>query len=110
MQNKVVKIVGEGNHRDRATLFYLKLGVLKLDFKLFEKTLFVFKLKMKSLPLHLDNYVRKVSHVSIRITRATYRDSISFSSSKHPKLNDQSNIKDLIFGILWMLTSKNVIP
>ena len=43
LQNKVVKIVGGGNHQNRVTPFYLKLGtgILKVeDLVLFEKALF----------------------------------------------------------------------
>ena len=51
LQNKSVKIIGGGSYYDRATPFYAKLDILKLaDLVKFEKALFVFKFKMKTLP------------------------------------------------------------
>ena len=50
LQNKSVKILGGRTYYDRATPFYTKLGILKLaDLVKFEKPLFVFKFKMKTL-------------------------------------------------------------
>ena len=56
LQNKSVKIIGGGSYNDRATPFYTKLGILKLaDLVKFEKALFVFKFKMKSLPARVHS-------------------------------------------------------
>ena len=54
-------------YRDRAIPFFLKLGIPKLDdLVLFEKAIFVFKLVIKSLSLHLDNcsiwYIYKLQY------------------------------------------------
>ena len=71
VQNKTVKIIGGGSYYDRATPFYTKLGILKLDdFVKLEKALFVFKFKMKTIPARFSKYFCEVSRVHKRSTRA----------------------------------------
>ena len=99
LQNKVIKTVGGGNYRDKVTPFCLKLGTLILkDLALFEKALFVFKLKMKLL-LHFDNYVREVGQVFIKNTKTTLRDNYFIALLKISKARSISRIYYLeIFG------------
>ena len=64
LQNKSVKVIGGGSYYDRATLFYTKLGILKLtELVKFEKALFVFKFKLKSLPAQFSKYFCEISSV-----------------------------------------------
>ena len=50
LQNKAVKIIGEGKYYKRATPFYCLLKILKLeDLIRFETTLLAFKIKNKTL-------------------------------------------------------------
>ena len=64
-------------YRDRAIPFFLKLGIPKLDdLVLFEKAIFVFKLVIKSLSLHLDNcsiWCTLSSFQKSTCTKATHR-------------------------------------
>ena len=70
LQNKSVKIIGGGSYYDQATPFYAKLGISKLaDLIKFEKALFVFKFKMKTLPAQFSKYFCEVSSVHKRFTR-----------------------------------------
>ena len=72
LQNKSVKIIGGGSYYDRATPFHSKLGILKLvDLVKFEKALFVFKFKMKTLPAQFGKYFCEVSSVHERSTQAS---------------------------------------
>ena len=72
LQNKSVKIIGGECCYDRATPFYAKLGILKLaDLVKFEKALFVFKFKMKTLPAQFSKYFCEVSSVHKRSTQTS---------------------------------------
>ena len=72
MQNKAVKIVGGCNYCDRATPFYSKLRTLKLvDMVFLEMALFMFKFKIKILPVQFSNYFMKTYQVYQKFTRAS---------------------------------------
>ena len=72
MQNKAVKIVGGGNYCDRATPFYSKLRIFKLvDTVFLKKALFMFKFKMKMLPVKFSNYFMKTCQVYQKFSRAS---------------------------------------
>ena len=64
LQNKTVKIVGGGNYCDRTTPFCSNLRIHKFVDRVFlEKALFMFKLKMKILPVQFGNYFMKTCQV-----------------------------------------------
>ena len=93
LQNKFVKIIGGGSYYDRATSFYAKLGILKLaDSVKFEKALFVFKFKMKTLPAQFSKYFCEVSSVRKRSTRASTQNHYFMRFLKKSKL--QNSIRD----------------
>ena len=74
LQNKVVKLIGGGLLRDKATPFYSQLGILKLTdlFKL-EVGKFVHAHFKKKLPVSLSDYFIPISEVSQKNTRSTQR-------------------------------------
>ena len=64
LQNKAVKIVGGGNYCNRATPFHSNLSILKLvDMEFSEKAFFMFKFKIKMLPVRFSNYFAKTCQV-----------------------------------------------
>ena len=68
LQNKTVKIFGGGNYCDRATPFYSELHILELfDMVFLEKALFMFKFKMKILPVQFCNCCMKTCQVDQKI-------------------------------------------
>ena len=87
LQNKSVKIIGGGSYYDRATPFYTKLGILKLaDLVKFEKALFVFKFKMKTLSAQFSKYFCEVSSEHKRSTRASMQNNYFMLFLKKSKL------------------------
>ena len=72
LQNKVVKLIGGGLLRDKATPFYSQLGILKLTnlFKL-EVGIFVRAHFKNKLPTSLSDYFILTSEVSQKNTRST---------------------------------------
>ena len=72
LQNKVVKLIGGGLLRDKATPFYSQLGILKLTdlFKLEVGKLVHANFKNK-LPASLSDYFILTSEVSQKNTRST---------------------------------------
>ena len=105
MQNKAVKIVGGDNYRNKATFFLFEIDIFKEDLLLFENTLFVFKLKIKSLHIHLDNYMRKVILVSIKITRATHKDNYFIFPQKTSKAQKSIKYQE---PIIWNSLDANI--
>ena len=86
IQNNAVKIVGGGNYYDRATPYYSKLRILKLDDMIFlEKALFMFKFKMKMLLDQFSNYFMKTCQVYQKFTRASNHNNYFIPHSKSSK-------------------------
>ena len=86
LQNKYAKIIGGESYCNRATPFYTKLGILKLaDLVKFEKALFVFKFKTKTLPVQFSKYFCEVSSVHKRSTRASTRNNYFLEKIKASK-------------------------
>ena len=72
LQNKAVKIISGGKWNDRATPFYAKLNILKLDDLIhFEKTCFLFKHKFHKLPCVFNNYFNFISNTHEKCTRGS---------------------------------------
>ena len=89
LRNKSVKIIGGGSYYDRATPFYAKLGILKLaDLVKFEKALFVFKFKMKTLPAQFSKHFYEFGSVHKRSTRASTQNNYFMTFLKKSKLQN----------------------
>ena len=71
IQNKIVKIIGGGDWRERATLYFQKLKILKLqDLFQLELALFMFKYKSNTLPLNLTNLFQNLDKIHNKGTRS----------------------------------------
>ena len=70
LQNKAVKLIGDGNYSEKATPFYIKLKILKIPelFKL-EVAKLVHKHVHNNLPIPLSNLFKKSHESSTRSTR-----------------------------------------
>ena len=72
LQNKAVKIVGNGTWNDRATRYYAKLKILKLqDLVKLETAAFVYNYKSGQLPPTFRNYFTALNNIHVKTTRAT---------------------------------------
>ena len=72
LQNKAVKIVGNGTWNDRATPYYAKLKTLKLqDLVKLETAAFVYNYKSGQLPPTFQNYFTALNIIYVKPTRAT---------------------------------------
>ena len=72
LQNKAVKIVGNGIWNDRATPYYAKLKILKLqDLVKLETAAFVYNYKSGQLPSTFRNYFTALNNIHVKTTRAT---------------------------------------
>ena len=72
LQNKAVKIVGNGTWNDRATPYYAKLKILKLqDLVKLETAAFVYNYKSGQLPSTFRNYFTALNNIHVKTTRAT---------------------------------------
>ena len=91
-QNKAVKIIGGGKWNDRATPFYAKLNILKLnDLIHFEKACFLFKHKFHKLPCVFNNYFNFTSNTHEKYTRGSSCDNYFLPFYRNKKL--QRSIK-----------------
>ena len=71
LQNKAVKIVGNGTWNDRATSYYAKLKILKLqDLVNQETAAFVCNYKSGQLPSTFRNYFTALNNIYVKPTRA----------------------------------------
>ena len=92
LQNKAVKIIGGGKWNDRATPFYAKLKILKLnDLIHFEKAFFLFKHKFHKLPCVFNNYFNFTSNTHEKYTRGSSCDNYFLPFYRNKKL--QRSIK-----------------
>ena len=92
LQNKAVKIIGEGRYSDRTTPYYSKFRILKINNLVkFEKALFVFKFKQKSLSIQFNNFMVQVSKIYEKSTRVTCQENYFIPFLRTPKL--QRSIK-----------------
>ena len=72
LQNKAVKIVGNGTWNDRTTPYYAKLKILKLqDLVKLETAAFVYNYKSGQLPSTFRNYFTALNNIHVNPTRAT---------------------------------------
>ena len=72
LQNKAIKIIGGGKWNNRATPFYAKLNILKLDDLIhFEKTCYLFKFKSHKLPCVFNIYFNSTSNTHEKYTRGS---------------------------------------
>ena len=72
LQNKAVKIVGNGTWNNRATPYYAKLKILKLqDLVKLETAAFVYNYKSGQLPSTFRNYFTALNNIHVKPTRAT---------------------------------------
>ena len=70
LQNKAVEIIDGGKWNDRATPFYAKLNILKLnDLIHFEKACFFFKHKFHKFLCAFNNYFNYTSNTNEKYTR-----------------------------------------
>ena len=75
LQNKAVKILGNGTWNDRATPYYVKLKILKLqDLVKLETAAFVYNYKSEKLPSTFRNYFTALNNIHVKPTRATAKD------------------------------------
>ena len=73
LQNKAVKIVGNGTWNDRATTYYAKLKILiLLDLVKLETAALVYNHKSGQLPSTLQNYFTALNNIVVKPTRATF--------------------------------------
>ena len=95
LQNKAVKIIGGGKWNDRATPFYAKLNILKLnDLIHFEKACFLFKGKFHKLPCVFNNYFNFTRNTHEKYTRGSIAVTITFCPFIEIRnYRDQLNIK-----------------
>ena len=71
LQNKIVKIIGGGRWQERATPYYHKLKILKLqDLFQLELAQFMFKYKSNALPTNLSNLFQSVEKIHSKGTRS----------------------------------------
>ena len=74
LQNKAVKIVGNGTWNDRATPYYAKLKIFKLqDLVKLETAAFVYNYKSGQLPPTFQNYFTAVNNIHVKPTRLKLR-------------------------------------
>ena len=67
LQNKAVKIVGNGTWNDRATPYYAKLKILKLqDLVKLETAAFVYNYKSGQLPPTFQNYFTALNNIHVK--------------------------------------------
>ena len=72
LQNKAVKIVGNGTWNDRATPYYAKLKILKLqDLVKLETAAFIYNYKSVQLLSTFRNYFTALNKIHVKPTRAT---------------------------------------
>ena len=91
-QNKAVKIVGNGTWNDRATPYYAKLKILKLqDLVKLETAAFVYSYKSGQLPPTFRNYLTALNNIHVKSTRANSSHNSIVAFSKTLKL--QRSIK-----------------
>ena len=99
LQNKAVKIICGGKWNDRATPFYAKLNILKLDdFIHIEKACFLFKHKSHKLPCIFKNYFKYTSNTHEKYTRfflPFYRNNKLHRSIKYQGLKTWNSLKSL---------------
>ena len=94
LQNKAVKIVGNGTWNDRANPYYAKLKILKLqDLVKPETAAFVYNYKSGQLPPTFQNYFTALNNIHVKPTRATSSHNFFVSFFKTLKL--QRSIKYL---------------
>ena len=87
LQNKAVKIVGNGTWNDRATPYYAKLKILKLqDLVKLETAAFVYSYKSGQLPPTFQNYFTALNNIYVKPTRATSSHNFFVPFSKTLKL------------------------
>ena len=72
LQNKAVKVEGNGTWNGRATPYYAKLKILKLqDLVKLETAAFVYNYKSGQLPSTFRNYFTALNNIHVKPTRAT---------------------------------------
>ena len=72
LQNEAVKIVGDGTWNERATPYYAKVKISKLqNLVILETAAFVYNYKSGQLPSTFQNWFTALNNVHVKPTRAT---------------------------------------
>ena len=96
LQNKVVKLVGGGAFRDRATPFYYKLNIQKLTdlYKIeISKLMYSIVHRPRYLPNNFPKYFEKACKISQRSTRSTTQENDLLYISRFRSNRFQNSIR-----------------
>ena len=110
IQNKAIKLIGGGNHLDRATPYYSKLNILKLpDLYKLETAKFVCRFMHSTLPQSFSDFFVKVSEISGRTTRfSVNRPSLDIPRYNTNRLQRSIKYKGVKIGNYIPLQTQNL--